>query len=152
MRISDWSSDVCSSDLSGMRMNTQTQLSAEQIAAFYHDEFVEDQVRDFRALIDGDRADKVIVDIGGGCGFFERRLRDVAGERTRVVDMDSRSIEECARLGVEGQIGDALHPVPVGAEHVVTFNLILHHLVGPSEAETRELQESEEHTSELQSL
>src|SRR3546814_1294477 len=91
---------------SGMRMNTQTKLSAEQIAAFYHDEFVEDQVRDFRALIDGDRADKVIVDIGGGCGFFARRLRDVAGERTRVVDMDSRSIEECARLGVEGQIGD----------------------------------------------
>src|SRR3546814_16449965 len=86
---------------SGMRMNTQTKLSAEQIAAFYHDEFVEDQVRDFRALIDGDRADKVIVDIGGGCGFFARRLRDVAGERTRVVDMDSRSIEECARLGVE---------------------------------------------------
>src|SRR3546814_2839512 len=50
---------------SGMRMNTQTKLSAEQIAEFYHVEFVEDQVRDFRALIDGDRADKVIVDIGG---------------------------------------------------------------------------------------
>src|SRR3546814_12838548 len=101
---------------SGMRMNTQTKLSAEQIAAFYHDEFVEDQVRDFRALIDGDRADTVIVDIGGGCGFFARRLRDVAGERTRVVALDSRSIEECARLGVEGQIGDALNPVPVGDE------------------------------------
>src|SRR3546814_5915085 len=65
---------------------------------------------------------------------------DGAGERTRGGDMDSRSIEECARLGGEGQIGDALNPVPVGDEDVVTFNLILHHLVGPSEAATRELQ------------
>src|SRR3546814_19331407 len=54
--------------------------------------------------------------------------------------MDSRSIEECARLGVEGQIGDALNLVPVGDEDVVTFNLILHHLVGLSEAATRALQ------------
>lgn len=121
-------------------MPDQAKLSAEQIAAFYHDEFVVDQVRDFHDMLGGDRGGKRVVDIGGGCGFFAKRLADTAGEQTRVIDMDPRSLEECRRLGVEGRIGDALAPVIDGDEGVVTFNLILHHLVGASERETRRLQ------------
>lgn len=121
-------------------MAIQTQLSAEQIEAFYHDEFVDDQVRDFRNMLGEGRGGRVVVDIGGGCGFFARRLTDVAGERTRVLDMDPRSIEACRKLGVEGRVGDALEPTPSGDEGVVTFNLILHHLVGATETETRQLQ------------
>lgn len=121
-------------------MASQAKLSAEQIEAFYHDEFVDDQVRDFRALLSGDRDREVVVDIGGGCGFFAKKLADTAGERTRVIDMDPRSVDECRRLGVEAQIGDALAPVPTGDEEVVTFNLILHHLVGNTEHDTRQLQ------------
>lgn len=118
----------------------QTKLSTAQIEAFYHDEFVEDQVRDFRALVGSASGKKAIVDIGGGCGFFARRLSDVSGARTRVIDMDPGSIEKCRELGVEGQLGDALAPQPNGDEDVVCLNLILHHLVGRNEDETRALQ------------
>jgi hypothetical protein len=37
-------------------------------------------------------------------------------------------------------MGDALAPEPVGDEGIVCFNLILHHLVGAGEGETRALQ------------
>jgi len=121
-------------------MVIQTKLSAEQIEAFYHDEFVDDQVRDFRDMLGSGRGGKRVVDIGGGCGFFARQLAETAGESTRVIDMDPRSIEECRKLGVDGRIGDALSPAADGDEGVVTFNLILHHLVGATEAETRQLQ------------
>ncbi len=121
-------------------MVVQATLSAEQIEAFYHDEFVDDQVRDFCAMLGGGRDGKVVVDVGGGCGFFARRLAEKAGERTRVIDMDLRSIEECRRNGVDGRIGDALSPDVEGDEGVVTFNLILHHLIGSSEKETHQLQ------------
>lgn len=121
-------------------MVVQATLSAEQIEAFYHDEFVDDQVRDFCSMLGGESDGKVVVDIGGGCGFFAKRLAEKAGERTRVIDMDSRSIEECRRSGVDGRIGDALSPGVEGDEGVVTFNLILHHLIGSNEKETRQLQ------------
>jgi len=121
-------------------MVVQATLSAEQIEAFYHDEFVDDQVRDFCAMLGDDRDGKVVVDVGGGCGFFAKRLAETAGERTRVIDMDPRSIDECRRSGVDGRVGDALSPGVEGDEGVVTFNLILHHLIGASEKETRQLQ------------
>ena len=121
-------------------MVTQKKLADAQIEAFYHDEFVEDQVRDFGNLNDADSGGKAIVDIGGGCGFFARSLSDVHGYRTRVLDMDTRSVAKCHEIGVDAELGDALAPVPTGDEDVVCFNLILHHLVGKNEAETRRLQ------------
>jgi len=117
----------------------QAVLSAEQIQEFYHDAFVGDQVRDFRVLL-GDRSVGIVLDVGGGCGFFARSLSHEGGYQTRVMDMDPTSIENCRTIGVDGRIGDALAPNPVGDEEVVCFNLILHHLVGKTENETRELQ------------
>jgi hypothetical protein len=117
----------------------QVKLSAEQIQAFYHDEFVADQVRDFRELV-GESGDTVVVDIGGGCGFFAKSLADAGGYQTRVIDMDPQSVETSRGLGVEARLGDALAPEIEGDEDVVCFNLILHHLVGGSEQETRQLQ------------
>lgn len=118
----------------------QSKLSNEQIMAFYHEEFVEDQVRDFRDLVGEGRTKGAVVDIGGGCGFFAKRLAVAAGERTRVIDTDNYSVEECAKKEIEAFIGDALEPEILGDEEVVTFNLILHHLVGDTERKTRELQ------------
>lgn len=118
----------------------QTRLSTEQIAAFYHDEFVNDQVRDFAALVPSVRDGGVVVDMGGGCGFFAAGLHDRAGWRTRVVDSDPGSIAACRQNGVEAVKGDALAPTVAGDEDVVCFNLILHHLIGPTEAVTRSLQ------------
>lgn len=120
-------------------MPNQAKLSSAQIEAFYHDDFLTDQVADFQELV-GNTGSEVVVDIGGGCGYFAHRLSKVAGYPARVVDMDPTSIESCRKIGVEGTIGDALTPPTRGDERVICFNLILHHLVGANERETRALQ------------
>jgi hypothetical protein len=120
-------------------MATQAKLSAEQIQAFYHDEFVNDQIRDFREMV-GNSGDGLVVDVGGGCGFFAKGLTQLAGYRTRVIDMDPQSVAICHQSGVDARVGDALAPEIAGDERVICFNLILHHLVGDSERETRALQ------------
>ena len=53
-------------------------LSTEQIEAFYHDEFVVDQARDFALLFGNDGNQRRVTDMGGGCGFFARRLKSQA--------------------------------------------------------------------------
>ncbi len=118
---------------------TQAKLSAGQVQAFYHDEFVIDQVRDFRELV-GERGSEQVVDVGGGCGFFAHRLRAIGGYPTRVIDMDPTSIDQCRALGLDAEIGDALDPEVRGDEDVICFNLILHHLVGENERKNRALQ------------
>lgn len=119
---------------------TQKLLSREQIEAFHHDQFVEDQARHFMALQPDGRTGKAIVDLGGGCGFFARRLVQLTGRRVKVVDMDVASIEACRAAGVEAELGDALNPKISGDEDMACFNLILHHLIGRSEGVTTELQ------------
>jgi hypothetical protein len=119
----------------------QQKLSDDQIEAFRHEEFVADQTRDFMALVaDLPRAGRAVVDIGGGCGFFAASLAAQSGARVRVVDSDAASVASCRARNVEARQGDALAPEYQGDEEVVCFNLILHHLVGRSSSETRELQ------------
>lgn len=118
----------------------QTVLSEEQIRAFYHDQFVEDQVRHYMAMVPEYPRETYITDVGGGCGFFARRLVDVSGRKVRVIDMDAFSVETCRQAGLAAEVGDALTPRIVGDESVVTFNLILHHLVGASDMITASLQ------------
>jgi hypothetical protein len=120
--------------------STQKTLSGDQIKEFYHDQFVDDQTRHFVKLLGATGSDGVVVDVGGGCGFFARLLMDSTPFRVRVVDSDDTSIEGCRRIGVEAVRGDALAPDIRGDERIVVLNLILHHLVGRSEATTRELQ------------
>lgn len=124
-------------------MSVQKTLSNEQIRAFGHDDFVEDQTRHFISLvgaIPGGSNGKVIADVGGGCGFFAKRLRYLSGHTVRVIDLDAASVEACERIGVEAIQGDALNPPVVGDEDIVSFNLILHHLIGASERLTLDLQ------------
>lgn len=116
-------------------------LSNEQVQAFFHDGFVEDQTRHFVSLIaENSEGARVVTDIGGGCGFFAKRLMDLTGYRVRVVDTDPASIEACRRIGLEATCGDALDPKRKGDEDVVSLNLILHHLVGRSDQITTALQ------------
>jgi SAM-dependent methyltransferase len=114
-------------------------LSGDQVEAFYHDKFVEDQTRHFISLL-GTSGTLSVTDVGGGCGFFAKRLGYLAGHRVRVLDTDEASLEACRKAGVEAARGDALDPSIAGPAEVVAFNLILHHLVGASGRETRELQ------------
>lgn len=120
-------------------VTSQRRLSADQIEAFYQDVFAKEQAADFAALMPPP-AGGAVVDIGGGCGFFARALSTEYGYASRVIDMDPRSIEACEAAGVPGVIGDALAPPVEGDEDTVSFNFILHHLVGSTEAATRALQ------------
>jgi SAM-dependent methyltransferase len=115
-------------------------LSSEQVKAFYHDEFVADQVRDFVLLL-GDKAKHTnVVDVGGGCGFFAQHLADLTGYKARVIDMDPASIAACQARGIDATLGDAIHPQITEQDDIVCFNLILHHLVADTDRNTLSLQ------------
>jgi hypothetical protein len=121
----------------------QKKLQADQIQMFYHDEFVESQVKDFSKLLGPsiDPAEDRVVDVGGGCGFFAGSLREALGLNVRVLDTDPQSVAVCQKAGIVATLDDALNPQTVGDESIVCFNLILHHLVGRTDSETRRLQE-----------
>lgn len=124
-----------------MSASIQKALSKEQIGAFYHDDFVDSQVRNYLALVATlAPRPRAVLDIGGGCGFFAEGLRQTAGIDVRVIDLDPTSVNACRDKGLQASVGDALHPQRCGDEDVVCFNLILHHLVGANEAKTLALQ------------
>lgn len=118
----------------------QIKLEADQIEAFYHDEFVADQVRDFQSLTVQRQPVGIVADIGGGVGYFASSLSKETDMQLRVIDMDPLSIEACREKGLLAVLGDALDPEIQGDEEIVCFNLILHHLVGRDETSTRALQ------------
>lgn len=117
----------------------QVRLNAEQIAEFYHDEFADAQLAHFLEL-EIEAENGVVVDVGGGVGYFAQRLRTHTSQVPRVLDMDPVSIERCRESGLQAYVDDALSPTFRGDEDVVCFNLILHHLVSKTESETRALQ------------
>ena len=119
----------------------QEQLTEAQNQAFRHSLFVEGQVRDFVALVGIEGcAGKVVVDIGGGCGFFAKHLAEVAGYKVRVIDRDQTCVSAAMQAGIDAVCGDALTPPIAGDEGIVCFNMVLHHLVGTTEEATVELQ------------
>ena len=123
-------------------MITQKLLSQNQIEDFYHDEFVANQAGDFIALLGSVATESVnkVIDIGGGCGFFAEALQNITNFTVRVLETDNQAINICEQKNVEAVYGDALKPIIVGDEHIICFNLILHHLVGESEYETYNMQ------------
>jgi len=119
----------------------QKKLAADQVAAFYHDGFVGQQVKHFRFIaLPAIDKNKVVVDIGGGCGYFSSAISKELGLVTRVIDADPVSIDVANKIGVDAMIGDALEPIIKGDECIACFNLILHHLVGSTENNTLDLQ------------
>src|SRR5690348_14282712 len=111
----------------------QKVLSVEQVEAFHHDSFVQDQVRQFISMVDvppGKRL--VIVDVGGGIGAFAHRMQSQTPHELRVIDLDKASLLKCEKVGVKCTIVNALAPSMTGDEDVATFNMMLHHLVGKS--------------------
>jgi len=120
----------------------QQKLSKEQIKAFYHDYFVDEQVGNFIALMKPyiDPPPARIIDVGGGAGFFAESLQERVGVETVVLDSDPKSVSICKQRGVEAVLGDALNPEFNESDVVVCLNLILHHLVGRSEQDTAEMQ------------
>lgn len=123
----------------------QRKLEQHQIAAFYVDCFAKSQVDHFKRITDPLNVPdgSMVVDVGGGIGYFARELVSRSALRVRVIDSDETSVDACLRLRdhrIQATVGDALSPEIVGDEFVVCFNLILHHLIGNGDAETRNLQ------------
>ena len=118
---------------------TQRHLAPSQTAEFYHDRFVTDQVAAFLRLM-AEWPAALVADVGGGCGYFARALQGASGWRVRVLDLDAPSVQACHQHGIDAAVADALLPPVRGDEAAATFNLVLHHLVGRSESETRRLQ------------
>lgn len=119
---------------------SQRRLSVDQVKAFHHEDFVADQVDDFASIMSDAATHGVVADIGGGAGYFAKAISTQKGLQARVIDMDPTSVAAARELGVEAVEGDALAPAPQGDEGVACFNLILHHLIGSNEKETRRLQ------------
>lgn len=119
----------------------QKKLSATQVLEFHHDLFVSEQVSAFtQALAGGMDSHDLVADIGGGCGYFARALNQHLGVATVVVDVDPASIAACTAAGIPARLSDALNPAITGDETITTFNMVLHHLIGHGEGQTRELQ------------
>lgn len=128
-------------------MKNQKRLNDDQVAAFFNTEFEEDQLNHFESLFEHIEidVDGTIVDVGGGVGLFARLLANKRENKVRVLDIDERSVDSVKNMGndrIEALVADAINPPIFGDENVVTINLILHHLVGESEAATRDFQES----------
>lgn len=122
---------------------TQKLLAQDQLEAFYHDNFVKSQVADFMALTRAliNPSTDVMVDIGGGVGYFAKAIQNTIDMPVRVLDSDHQAVNLCKQMQIAAIQDDALNPTIVGDETIICFNLILHHLVGASEHETRRLQE-----------
>jgi hypothetical protein len=115
----------------------QETLAAHQVSAFYHDEFVTDQVRDFGRLVG---RCELLADLGGGVGHFAKASQGLLADRVLVIDSDPISVQRCADEGVHAIQDDAIFTRAADAADVVAFNLILHHLVGRGSRATRDLQ------------
>jgi len=119
---------------------TQLRLDPLQLTEFYHDEFVKDQVAEFRALVGPLVPGARVVDLGGGIGHFASALARETGARVEVIDSDPESVRRCADQGVPATTGDAITTRAADGAEVATFNMILHHLVTPGFDATRALQ------------
>jgi len=122
----------------------QKTLGANQLSEFYHNEFVADQVLDFKVCFydASNPITGVIIDIGGGVGYFAGAVKNDLGNTVRVIDMDPLSVANCKKLGLDAEMGDCTKLIPKGDETIVCFNLILHHLVASTEKNTKILQAS----------
>jgi hypothetical protein len=125
----------------------QVTLGDKQIAAFNTDRNASEQAARFirfSQAVGGIAPGRFVVDVGGGNGYFARELHARTGWSVRVIDSDEKSIDGCKALaiaGVEAVVGDAIAPQIRGDEGAAAFNLVLHHLIGRTEADTAMLQE-----------
>lgn len=130
-----------------MKVEEQLRLNTDQISEFYTEKFASDQLSDLEKLLGESnislKPERLVVDLGGGCGHFARKVSQAFGCRVRVIDSDPTSIKTCQAINgdyVEGILGDALKPPVTGDEQLVCFNLVFHHLIGKTEEATRAIQ------------
>ena len=128
-------------------MTAQVKLEEKQLKAFNVEGYSHTQVNHLLTLLELNSAIREsyqVVDIGGGYGYFARALNNAMDWPVRIIDSDISAINftspSLLHNNVKAILGDALSPEIKGDEEIVCFNLILHHLIGRNESETRELQ------------
>lgn len=122
-------------------MAKQIKLSEPQIEAFHHSEFVEQQIDSFIRCTSGIATDiNSLIDVGGGAGHFASSLSKITGMNVTVLDCDEKSIEYALANGIPALCCDALAPPADLNADIVSFNLILHHMVAKNELESQQLQ------------
>ena len=125
----------------------QIYLNQSQLSQFHIDDFASLQLEYFQELTKGQQKilDKKVVDVGGGSGFFAKKMVEKYPCRVKVIDMDKEAPRKCnedSNYAIEGFYGDALSPPISGDEGVICFNLVLHHLVGNDNIESTHLQKN----------
>jgi hypothetical protein len=122
----------------------QRRLNSKQIENFNTDHCATRQVEDFLMLTRNLALIKSsIVDVGGGYGYFARELNKKTGLLITIIDSHEPSINavrDINHASIQAVHGDALSPNISANEGVICFNLILHHLIGSTEKESRALQ------------
>lgn len=119
----------------------QKALDDQQIAEFYHENFVKDQVRDFGQLLGSrDLEGSRLIDLGGGIGHFAAGIRATYGCQATVLDSDPASVAACHLRNIPAVLGDALTADVASDFDLASLNLVIHHLVGKDFFATRHLQ------------
>jgi SAM-dependent methyltransferase len=127
-------------------MEKQSTLNSDQLSKFYLNNFATRQSQHFLFLTKEINIMRMaVLDIGGGIGAFARALKSKSSMEVIVLDSDEEAVRICKEyksneIAINAVIGDALNPPRLDDVGIVCFNLILHHLVGKDEAETKELQ------------
>lgn len=122
-------------------MDMQKKLSVEQVQKFYHNDFVDSQVKAFKYLIGNLLSvNGKVVDVGGGAGYFALEIQKQLALNVRVLDTDDYSVAICIKSGLNADLDDALSPSVRDDDVICCFNMILHHLVGKNEEQTNFMQ------------
>src|SRR3546814_4480976 len=125
MRISDWSSDVCSSDLQRL---TDRGYRAQVVNASVSGETTAGGLARLPALLAHHHPDVVLIELGGNDGL---RAQPIAKLRDNLQQL----VALAKKAGAQAAVFEMLLPPNYGPEYVSQFT-----------------ERSEEHTSELQSL
>lgn len=122
-------------------LEKQLKLSQDQVRVFNHTYFVNSQVEDFIFLTTPFISQfKFVLDIGGGYGHFALLLMSMTGLNVSVLDVDNHAIDACHEKGVRAFNDNAINPQHFEDIQIVSFNLVLHHLIGKNETQTNEIQ------------
>src|SRR3546814_9734608 len=136
MRISDWSSDVCSSDLQAVRTGLALEAQVNEVSVF-------------------DRKNYFYADLPQGYQISQYQ-QPIVGEGVVQVDLPDGTVKEVGieRLHLEQDAGKSLHDQHP-AKSYIDLNrsgVALMEIVSKPDLRSPEETRSEEHTSELQSL
>lgn len=113
--------------------------------AFDTAEGMAEQLQHFKSLLGYNHQSVFsLLDVGGGAGFFARAVQiEFPHAEVTILDLDEQSVMKGTKLGLNAIHGSIIDPPTEVREKlfdVISFNLILHHIIGDDEPSTQDLQ------------